>query len=85
LPSLIIASSWRTAEVLGLARGIYDERGLERMLELGQALYRAGCSEREVLHHCLWPEEHARGCWVIDLLLEKDSGVFNDSPGANDS
>jgi hypothetical protein len=67
-----IASSWRTSEVLGLARAIYDERSFDRMLELGQALYRAGCNDRDLLQHCLWSGGHARGCWVIDLLLEKD-------------
>jgi hypothetical protein len=67
-----IAPPWRTAEVCGLAQAIYDERSFDQMLALGQALYRVGCSDRDMLNHCLGSEEHARGCWVIDLLLEKN-------------
>ena len=28
----------------------------------------AGCTDRTVLDHC---REHARGCWVVDLVLGK--------------
>jgi hypothetical protein len=75
-----VAASYRTAEVLDLAQTIYNERGFDRMLELGQALHRAGCNDREMLQHCVWSEEHTRGCWLIDLLLAKEVGQSKESP-----
>jgi hypothetical protein len=69
---VMVAPSWQTAEVRGLAQAIYEARSFDQMLALGQALYRVGCSDRDILNHCLWSERHARGCWVIDLLLEKN-------------
>jgi hypothetical protein len=62
---------WRTPHVIEIAQPAYDERSFGRMLELGRALYQAGCHDRELLHHCLWSGEHARGCWVLDLVLNK--------------
>lgn len=62
---------WRTETVVGLARGIYDERAFERMPILADALEEAGCESADVLRHCREPGEHVRGCWVVDLLLGK--------------
>ena len=25
-----------------------------------------------ILNHCRRPAEHVRGCWVVDLVLDKD-------------
>jgi hypothetical protein len=72
--SLALEASWQTAEVLDLAQRSYDERDFSRTQELGQALYRAGCRNRDMLPHCLWSAEHARGCWLVDLVLGKDRG-----------
>jgi hypothetical protein len=66
-----IAPSWRTTHVLEVAQSIYDNWAFDRMLELGQSLYQVGCNDREILRHCVWSEEHARGCWVVDLVLAK--------------
>jgi hypothetical protein len=38
---------------------------------LADALEDAGCDNSEILHHCRGSTEHARGCWVLDLLLER--------------
>jgi hypothetical protein len=54
-----------------LARAIYEERAFDRMPALGDVLEEAGCRDPEVLAHCRGPGEHARGCWVIDLILGK--------------
>lgn len=61
--------SWRSPEVVHLARQIYAGGHFGRFLELHAALRTAGCANRTVLDHCrkVWP--HARGCWVLDLLL----------------
>jgi len=64
-------SCWRTQNVVGLALAIYVERSFDRMPMLADALERAGCTDAEVLGHCRTPEEHARGCWVIDMILGK--------------
>ena len=41
------------------------------MPQLGDALQQAGCEDEPFLAHCRGPEEHVRGCWVIDLILGK--------------
>ncbi len=64
--------SWRTDTALSLARGIYDERAFDRMPILADALQDAGCDDLDVLNHCRDVKQtHVRGCWVVDLLLEK--------------
>jgi len=63
---------WRTADVLALARGIYDERAFDRLPLLADALLDAGCDSDEVLNHCRGSGPHVRGCWVADLVLGKE-------------
>ncbi len=62
---------WFTSDVLALARGIYADRAFDRMPILADALQDAGCDDADILNHCREPREHARGCWVVDLLLGK--------------
>ena len=69
--SVAINPSWLTSTVVALARGIYDEKAFDRMPILADALMDAGCENEEVLDHCRGPNEHVRGCWVIDGLLGK--------------
>jgi hypothetical protein len=61
--------SWLTPTVLALARGVYEERAFDRMPILADALQDAGCDSEDVLGHCRGPGPHARGCWVVDLVL----------------
>lgn len=63
--------AWRTPTVLGLARGIYEERAFDRLPILGDALEEAGCAEEVVLAHCRGTGIHARGCWVVDGVMGK--------------
>jgi hypothetical protein len=63
---------WRTADVLGLAHGIYDGRAFDRMPLLADALMDAGCADEQVIGHCRSEGPHVRGCWVVDLILSKD-------------
>jgi hypothetical protein len=63
--------SWRMPAVLALANSIYDDRRWDDMPVLGDALQEAGCSDAELQAHCHGPAFHARGCWVLDLLLNK--------------
>jgi hypothetical protein len=63
--------AWRTEAVVGLAAGIYADRAFDRLPVLADALEDAGCADADVLGHCRGPGPHARGCWVVDLLLGK--------------
>jgi hypothetical protein len=63
---------WRTSDVLGLARAIYDDEAFERMPILADALMDAGCEDEQVISHCRGPGPHVRGCWVVDLVLGKE-------------
>jgi hypothetical protein len=63
---------WRTADAVGLARAIYEDRAFDRLPLLADALMDAGCEEEQVLGHCRGEGPHVRGCWVVDLILGKD-------------
>lgn len=60
----------RTSDVVGVARGIYDDRAFERMPILADALMDAGCEHEAIIGHCRGTNTHIRGCWVLDLILE---------------
>ena len=65
-------AAWLTRDVKALADGIYAERAFDRMPLLADTLTAAGCTSAEVIEHGRSDREHARGCWVLDLLLGKD-------------
>lgn len=76
IPPAVLA--WREGAVARLARGAYDERDLPsgilkpgHLAALADALEEAGCTEESVLGHLRSGDEHVRGCWVLDLLLNK--------------
>jgi hypothetical protein len=69
---------WGDGIILGLATTIYDERSLpagtldpERLAILADALEEAGCTDADILNHLRGPGPHYRGCWPVDLLLNK--------------
>jgi hypothetical protein len=62
---------WRSESVVALATGIYADRAFDRMPILADALEEAGCDSADALNHCRGPGPHARGCWVVDLVLGK--------------
>jgi hypothetical protein len=55
-----------------IAQQIYEERRFADMPILADALEEAGCGEDHILDHCRKEREHARGCWLVDLILSKD-------------
>jgi hypothetical protein len=63
--------AWRTRTVQAVAQVIYDEHDFGMVAVLADALEDAGCESAEFLAHCRLPGEHARGCWVVDLVLGK--------------
>src|SRR5262249_28262495 len=76
--SISFVPSWRTTAVVTLARAAYDDRVLpagtldpDRLAVLSDALEEAGCDNADVLAHLRGPGPHVRGCWVLDLLLDK--------------
>jgi hypothetical protein len=63
---------WRTADAVGLARAIYEDRAFDRLPLLADALMDAGCADAQVLAHCRSAGPHVLGCWVVDLVLGKE-------------
>jgi hypothetical protein len=68
---------WLTPTVTALAGEIYDERKFDKMPLLAKALEDAGCEERTILEHCRLVDhyglgQHVRGCWVLDLVLDRE-------------
>ncbi len=66
-----IQPEWRTETANTLARTMYDSRDFSAMPILADALQDAGCDNDTILDHCRAPGEHVRGCWVVDLVLNK--------------
>ena len=66
-----VDSTWRTNEVVALARQHDQSPTRELMEQLLSALVRAGCSDERILSHCRIPCQHLVGCWVVDMLLER--------------
>jgi hypothetical protein len=70
--------AWRTADAVRLAQAAYEDRSLpagsldsDRLSLLADALEEAGCTDRSILDHCRSPGLHVRGCWPLDLVLNK--------------
>jgi hypothetical protein len=64
--------AWRTSAVAALAGPIYADRAFDRLPILADALEDAGCDDQDMLTHCRTDPDHARGCWVVDLILGKN-------------
>jgi hypothetical protein len=72
---------WRKRDnglVVRLARVAADERRQPdgtldgtRLAILGDALEDVGCTDEQILSHLHGPGPHVRGCWVVDLLLDR--------------
>jgi hypothetical protein len=63
---------WNHRTIVRLAASIYEERAFQRMPILADAVEEAGCRDEEILCHCRGPGPHARGCWLVDLLLGRE-------------
>lgn len=62
---------YRTESVVALAQRIYDEGCFHRLPEVAKALDSAGYTDTALLGHLRSPGPHARGCFVLDLILGK--------------
>jgi len=63
----------------GLASAAYEERLLPsghldpaRLSILADAFEESGCDDPGILDYLRGPGPHVRGCWCLDLLLEKE-------------
>ena len=61
----------RHPNVVAEAEFIYRTDQFHKLPGLGYLLERTGCPEGAILTHCYGRVEHARGCWVVDLILGK--------------
>ena len=68
-----------TPTVLALAQSAYDNRCLpsghldnDRLAVLADAVEDAGCDNSDILNHLRSAGPHVRGCFALDLLLEKE-------------
>jgi hypothetical protein len=66
--------AWQGGTVGRLAAGLYAERDFTqaRTGVLADAAEEAGVTDAELLGHLRGPGPHARGCWIVDLLLGKE-------------
>jgi len=72
LPLASFDPEWRTSTVVALARGMMERGDFSVMPILADALQDAGCDNDNLLDHCRDKNAtHARGCWVVDLVLGK--------------
>ncbi|OGZ67878.1 MAG: hypothetical protein A3D44_02470 [Candidatus Staskawiczbacteria bacterium RIFCSPHIGHO2_02_FULL_42_22] len=72
--NVFIDSEWlafNDGMVPKIAQAIYDAGKFDEMPILADALEDAGCTNEEILNHCRKTGPHVRGCWVLDLILEK--------------
>jgi|SRR5579883_230585 len=69
---IVFSPAWRTDTVLSLARQMYEAREFGAMPILADALQDAGCDNTDILSHCRdLAQRHIRGCWVVDLVLDR--------------
>jgi hypothetical protein len=78
LRKLRFDSGWLTLTVVSLAMAAYEERlkpifDLDpvRLAILADALEDAGCGDEAILGHLRSSGPHIRGCWALDLCLNK--------------
>ncbi len=71
--------AYNNGTVKQLAQAAYEERELpsghldrHRLAVLADALEEAGCQDAELLAHLRSPGPHVRGCFAVDLLLNKE-------------
>jgi hypothetical protein len=78
----MIEPTCSTPTITNLAETIYNDRevwnnpasrsSFDHLPILADALEEVGCTDADLLAHCRGDGPHARGCWVIDLLLGKE-------------
>jgi hypothetical protein len=62
---------WNEGAIPKLTRAIYENEQFDRLPALADTLETAGCTERAILDHLRGTGPHFRGCWVLDLLMDR--------------
>jgi hypothetical protein len=77
--SIALDPACLTPSIVCLAQAAYSEGTLlrgeldgTRLAVLADALEEAGCNEHAFLCHLRGPGPHVRGCWPVDLIVEKE-------------
>ncbi len=70
--------AWNGGTVVKLAQAAYEDRTMPegtldrtRLAVLADALEEAGCDQPDLLDHLRGPGPHVRGCWALDLLVDR--------------
>ena len=63
--------TWNDGTISRIARDAYESRDFSALPILADALQDAGCTDDDILSHCRQGDPHTRGCWVVDLILDK--------------
>jgi hypothetical protein len=69
--AVTLAPACRTPGIVALATAIYEAHDFARLPDLAAVLEAAGCTDAAVLGHLRGPGPHTRGCWALDLILER--------------
>ncbi len=68
-PSLLV---WMDGSIPSLAQMIYEDRAWGQLPRLAGALEQAGLDNPEILAHLRQEGQvHVRGCWCLDLILQR--------------
>ncbi|MCE9560904.1 MAG: hypothetical protein K8U57_02505 [Planctomycetes bacterium] len=67
------SQEWRTFTTVAMAKQMYESRDFSAMPILADAFQDADCDSTDILDHCRGVGLHVRGCWVVDMLLEKEN------------
>jgi hypothetical protein len=70
-PGPLIRAGWLTATVLAFAGEADEARDFSALPVLADALDDAGCDNADILGHLRSAGPHVRGCWALDLLLNR--------------
>jgi hypothetical protein len=62
---------WGGGTIPRLAASIYEQRAFDRLPVLADMLEEAGCCDAGLLGHLRSPGPHVRGCWPLDVLLQR--------------
>jgi hypothetical protein len=63
--------AWNSGTVVSIAGAAYEKQAFDCLPILADALEDAGCTDPAILGHLRGPGPHVRGCFVIDLILDK--------------
>ena len=69
---VVFDADWRTSTVVGIANQMYESGDFSLAPVLADALQDANCTSADVLDHLRHGGQHARGCWVVDLVLGRE-------------